>query len=638
MSKQKILQRKLLFTPPNTKKALHDWVQVFLDIDIPDGVVCPDEGSTSPLQAVWTIYEKALKNDDPEFRRVMIYSAREAYKTLLASVIQCMMMVLFGKTVCTLSAIEDQSKKLKHYLWQHLNRPIVRDFLGRDNRRTLTFCRYKHKRNKNNITEKEWLVLLSDDEKNQYEKVWCDNTIIVATKESCNGQHPNFVTADEIDLLTKAAGAAYEEAKMMQAMQNGMYPITLLISTRKSSLGLVQKEIDEAAKSGLMVLHWNILDVTEKCPPERHLPNEPKVTIYRSDESLEAISEDDWDKLSTDQQEKFVKDEVYAGCIKNCRMVAYCKTRLVNQVSKSNLLKKIPVVQGLFREVSIESAQAQLLCWKAAKEGAVYRFLDKNVHMLTAAQMANKVTGDDYPETFTKEQLIALLMSREARFYAGMDWGYTHAFACCVGAKDGNRMFIIESIAVAELEISQKIDICEKRIKRFDPVTYADPEDPSSIKTFRKHGYKMREWKKNKNSVIEGVNSVRMKLKPVAGIPQLFFLKGDEGVELLYTHLSRHRWKLDIAGRPTDELNDDETKDLADCLRYLVMNVFPHKGKPVIAKDEDPIEKHLNSMQKQYHQHDWMSKVIAEHMGTENQENEAIDEVKPKKSNIIWEI
>ena len=80
------MKRKLLFTPCETKEALQNWIRQFLGYDLPDCTVDPSSNS-SPMALVWEIYEKALKNDDPDFSTVLAYASRESMKTLVTAVL-----------------------------------------------------------------------------------------------------------------------------------------------------------------------------------------------------------------------------------------------------------------------------------------------------------------------------------------------------------------------------------------------------------------------------------------------------------------------------------------------------------------------------------------------------------------------
>jgi len=409
-----------------------------------------------------------------------------------------------------------------------------------------------------------------------------------------NSEHVSFMVLDELDL---APAGPVEEAKMIPApgQVRGELPITFMTSTRKFAIGLVQQEIDKAQKDSdyhLQIRHWNIIDVTKRCEPKRHLPEEPKIPIYYSEHSLRAISEPEYNLLSTEEKTKFLKQEGYAGCLRNCSLFAVCKGRLATKqkvtddnVKPRPMLKPIPHVLTQFKSVNPDHAKAQLMCWKPSSEGLIYPFFNYSRHMIDAAEMYEKITGEEIPKdqlnNFTKADLIKVLQEREVEFYTGMDWGYTHNWAAVTGAKVGHRFFVFDVIAVAELEVMQKIEMYKNKLGFLDATVFADPEDRSSIETFRKNGVRMRKWKKG--SVIGGIDAVRTKLMPgLNKEPELYFLANDEGCELLADRIAKYAWVLDATQKPTDVPSDFED-DECDALRYVIVNLFGNRSNMVAA-------------------------------------------------------
>lgn len=442
---------------------------------------------------------------------------------------------------------------------------------------------------------------------------------------------------DEIDLITNRR--AYVEGQMIPAGRDGMNPLTLLTSTRKS-YGLVQEEIDKAHDTGLQVRHWNIIDVTEQCPTSRHRPDLPRIPIYRSDDLLKAVSENEYAGLSSDQQTKYAKDEGYQGCLSNCRLFAMCRGRLADvQKSKSPMLKKITEVTTKFRHLPLDTAKAQLMCRKPSTEGLVYPRFSRDVHMLTAAQMGERILGEEPPQGFGRTQLLQLLRERDCRWWAGMDFGFTHMFAVVLAAQDGNNLFVIDAFEEPELELDQKIELCRSRLEPFNPGVWPDTAYPADIRTFRRHGFSMRQWSKGPGSVVAGIDLVRLKLSPTGGEPEMFFLAGDNespGCEVLATRVSRYHWATDATGRITDK-PDEEDDDLCDALRYLVMNVFGKGSKlvipdrPAVLTSRDVVGQVGQEVSGQYTVENWMSKVIAERTGDGQDWQPSSADDKPKR-------
>jgi hypothetical protein len=632
-------KRRILFTPCVTREGLAVWLRRFLGIDLPDTIVDPASNST-PMDLVWELYSKALANNDPDFNIVLGYAAREAMKTLATAVIEVLCLVHLDRSGVHLAAIEQQSKKAQSYVKDFFNRPLLRDHVVLDNDRKKVVARYVHKSDGSVLTPKQF-QRLPEPLRLEYKEIKSDIVIVVATLAAVNGQHAPFVCCDELDVMSNPR--VYEESKLIASPYMGKTPITFLTSTRKFSFGIVQKEIDEADKSGLKVRHWNIIDVTERCPVDRHLPHEPKVDAYYSDETLVTIGKKSYDALSPEQQGKYKHDTAYAGCLSRCKLFAMCRGRLATKQKAKDpkskvqsMLKPVTHVQAQFAKTSLDLAQAQLLCRKPSTTGLIYPGFDRAIHMLSPAQMLEMVTGEEQPENLTKAQLIEALKARGVKFYAGMDFGYTHNWTVVLGFVDGPRCFVIDAIAQAELEVEQQVEIAKGRILHYQPKIYADPENPQAIISFRKGGFKIQKVEKGPGSVVSGIELVRAKLRPALGEPKLFFLKNetDTAIDLLAKHTGAYHWKLDAAGEPSD-VPDEKDDDLPDSLRYLIMGLFGKSGKVVAAREKPSAIP--EGQQPVYHAHDWMKKTIAERTGDPAAAG-AGGGVKGKKGNFFFDL
>lgn len=628
------LLRKALFVPCATKEALHRWIKIYLGLDMPNCKVDPSSTST-PMDVIWNVYKAIREGKTKELNQVLAYSSRDSFKTLGAAVLEVLVMVHCEWSVAHMAAILPQAAKSQQYCKKFFNRPYLRDYLTSKNDRTIEITRYKHRVTADIITPNQFKDL-SGAEKDQYEEIKNYIVIVVCTLQGANSEHVPFMVVDEVDVVENPE--AYEEAKFIPAPYQGIPPVTLLTSTRKFSFGLVQKEIDRAHESGLVIWHWNIIDVTEPCPTDRHLPEEPKIPIYYNEENFKAIAQADYELLEPEDQQKYEKDIGYKGCLQNCKLFAVCRGRLATeQKSKSHLLKPIDHVIGQFRKSSAAKAKAQLMCWKPSTEGLIYPNFEREAHMLTPAQMAEKITGDPVHDGFTKQDLINLMIRRGCEFYSGLDHGYTHNFAVVTGAKDGNRLFIIDVISSPELELSQKIDIMNTRIKQVDPAIFPDPEDPASNKTLARY-FRIRNFKKGPGSVIGGIEIVRYKLMPALGsAPELYMLKDDDGCELLATRMGQYHWQIGQDGRPTD-VPDEEGDDELDALRYVVMNLFQAKGQVIIGQDAPKTQQIHNLNNPAATQNLWSNQILQHVHGPQQEKSEDPGAAKGKSGSVFWEM
>lgn len=589
--------RKLLMTPCATREGLRDWLVTYLNLDLPDTLV--DESSTgSPLDEMWRIYHAGVTND-PEFpRRSLLYASRGSYKTLGVAVLELLAMLHMDRSVVHLAAIEQQAGKAQEYLRGFLGREGLDEFGVGNNKRSVAVVWAEHKATGDLINNEEWRAL-DRIRKREYTYHARYVKVIVNTPASSNSDHVAFFVVDEVDLIRFPL--AYEEAKLIPEAQRSadgveQPPLTILTSSRKYSGGLVQREIDEAEKTGTAVRHWNVLDVTRRCPDSRHMPAEPLVPVFTSDVDLKVIDPDEYARLVQIDEKRaldYTASAAYAGCISNCRIYAACKGRLARVTSQAGMLKSLDDTIGKFRDVSVEMAIAQLMCWKPGNEGSIFKHFSKRHHMLSLADMWETVTGEKPPPRMvvTKQALIDMLIARKVKWAVGMDFGFTHVFAVCLFAIDGRRAFLIDAFEIAQLELNQKIELCDKRLgayKKLSMVVWPDPAYPSDIKTFRSKGYVMKTHTKD---VLAGINAVRNKLNPPGSKePELFMLKDDAAGELMAKRFESARWKLDAQGRPTD-VPDDFEDDLMDATKYIIQNEFRGAGKVVVGKKEQEPEK-----------------------------------------------
>ena len=522
-----------------------------------------------------------------------------SHNTLSASILEILVLFHLRRSCAHLAAILQQSSKAQQYVREFSSKKPLCDFIVGDNKRELELLRYQHKKTGENLTVSEWKALPTDIEREFYEKISNYINVLVCTMQSANSEHCSYMCVDECDVISNPK--AYQEAKSIPSPRDGQLPITLLTSTRKFAAGLVQKEInnelDDKGKRRLHVRHWNLLDVTQICTPDKYAPpldafGKPRenpsqrVVVYRSDDDLRSISEDNWKLLTPDQQRKYTKDEGHWGCLHNCSLFSSCKGRLItHQKSTSKMLKPITHVENWFGSADVEYVKAQYLCWKPSSFGLVYSRFDPAVHLLTARQIVWRLIGEDIGKEITKAELIQYFNARGCKYSSGMDFGDTHNFSVVTAAIDGLKCMVFDVISVPELDVPERIALCESKIKVYEPAIFPDMADPMSIRMFRKAGFRMHSWKKDAGSVVGGIEVVRAKLAPTGRLPELILLKGDPGCELLAKRFQEYHWKTDAAGDPTDQ-PAKELDDELDALRYLVMNNYRSKGKVVPASTE----------------------------------------------------
>lgn len=577
--------RKALFTPCKNKEELDRWIRVFLNIRFPDKIVS-DESNSSPLEMIWQLYDRAVRNDTAGWKNVMVYANRFGGKTLAAAVLETIILLHTRRNIVHMAAIKDQSKKAQEYVKGFFYLPHLKDFVVGDNDTEVVVVAYENRKTGVPITEKEYLKL-SPAKQDGYRRKENYVRIIVCTMQSTNGQHVEFMVVDEVDVIPKGNLKAYDQAKNGVPTDRGdLEAMTLFTSTRKSRIGKVQAEIDEAPRTGLLVNHWNIIDITEPCQPERHKPNEPKRTYWINDADVKHITDEQYDRLPENDKSAYYAREGYAGCAK-CPLFAACKGRLATEQSGKTgefadggtaLLIKIDTVISKFQQATPEFITTEFMCRKPDTSGLVYPRFNEGVHVKTANQIAEEVHGTPVPEdvVYDKNSLISFLVNKNARFVSGMDFGYNHLFAVVTCAIWGNKAYVVDAIGLPKQELDDKLELTS-HLKNLNSTIFGDPEDAGSIATFKRKGYRMKEWSKNAGSVKAGIEIVRAKLYTKAYGSTLTFLGDDPDVATLVKHIRDYHYVTGQDGKFTEE-PDDTNDDYPDALRYAIMNTFGKNG------------------------------------------------------------
>lgn len=631
-------RRRLLFKPCNTEEELKDWLWSYLGIDLPDCIVDPDSNA-SPFGLVWEIYRLALDGGSEDVPGYIAYAARDSFKTFLSGILEVLMLFHCERDVVHMAAIEAQSKKAQEYVRSFLERPYLRDYKVGDNQRELEIIRYENRSDpQDNLTEPEFMRL-SIAERDGFERVAVKIVVTVCTTQGVQGQHAPFVVTDEVDVVQNKS--AYTDSKLIpgERKRRGkrQLPITLLISTRKSGIGLVQREIDEALhpkedeeSSGLKVVHWNRLDVTERCPPERHRPDLPKIRLFVHEERLQCVTAERFQALQEAQKAGFREHEGFAGCVTNCRIFAACRGHLaLRQQSVASTLKSVADAQQAVRRVKTPDAvNAQILSRKPSSEGLVYPRLLPADHYLSHEQVCERFEMK-VPPGDVRALIAALRDEKGGLVAAGVDFGFTHNFAVTMGVIVGPWCLVFDAVEVSELEEAQQIALCKERFAPYGwGAVWADPAYPGATKAFRRAGFPMRTWAKKAGSVKDGIQIVRSKLRPVFGDPELFFLAGVPAVDTLFERLEKYHWCQDASGRYTD-VPDEDGDDGPDSARYLVMNAFPTKNSGLtmpretvrpqeIVEPHPPAPSPIDSLEER--QRRWNAQIM-EHVGLAPQSN-----------------
>lgn len=561
----------LMFKKLSSAQELKEWIMAFLGLDMPIHSVDPLSNS-SPVDAMWAIYETVLNNTGDVTPGFIMLSARECYKTLGASILEVILMLHFEVTIAHMAAILSQSAKAIQYINYFFGKvqPLL-EVRGWTNT----------SQNKNKI---EYRTPEGED---VYIRV------IVCTLGGANSEHTSLMFVDEIDVVKDPM--AYEEAKMIPGYTKGIHPLTVKLSTRKFSFGLMQAELDKAApgpeSSGDKVVRWNIIDVTEKCPETRHKPELPKEDIYVAKSlPLRQKSVEDYERLSDVEKPAWdLLEKVHGGCI-GCKLLPVCRTRLSQRgpEAQKGLYKPISAVINNFKKLNPDMAEAQLMCWKPSSKGLVYPRFETEGNQISLEAAFSVLLGED-PAELAREigwnmpirpepkDLVELMQKLKIDFYAGVDWGYTHDFVIVMFAKLPNGdIWIMDCYSAAGLEFSDCLEVGKVYRDLYQPTKwFCDQAMPSHIKSFTKNGMKSPGFTKD---VMGGIEALRSKIVDGHGRRYLKVLQRPETLKVLAA-FQKHHFKLGPDGNPTLVPDDTAgTSDQADAMRYVAQNLFPVRG------------------------------------------------------------
>lgn len=559
------LKKKSFLTPIQSAEHMKDWIAEFLGLDMPLGHIDPDSNS-SPVAVIYELYCAIRDNKGGDIPEWVVLSSRDSYKTLGVSILHILILSHFKLTVAHMAAIKPQSAKAIQYVGKFLR--SVEPYLEEHGKSLLS-------RNTSNIS------IIHEDGTIAY------ITIIVCTLTGANSEHTNIMVIDEVDVVRFPQ--AYEEAKLIPGVLNGRFPLTIKTSTRKFAFGLMQKEIDHHNKHGLPVRKWNIVDITEYCGPERHLPDEPKVERYiHPNLPLRNISPKEVAELLPEKQKEFTKLKVHAGCAK-CPLLPVCQMRLSERPKSDvgGLFKPIQFTINQFTKISPDMGEAQLLCRKPSKSGLVYGRFEDDLNISSVAMAYHAFTGEEAPDHLSLKDLVRLLHKKGIKFHAGVDWGFRHYYAIVISCvvptfkNPQGEWWIIDHFAASGFEFDEMLKAAIHYRDRYKPTKwYADTAQPMFIKTFRKNRMPCRDFKKD---ILGGIEAARGRIVDAKNKRHMQVINDDnDHNRFVIDGFHNHHFKLDAQGTPTLEPDDEEFADVMDCIRYKAQNMFDAKTGAIV--------------------------------------------------------
>lgn len=213
------LKRDLLFSICKDKESLRNWIRTYIGLDMPNSVVDEDSNSC-PLDMIWEVYSNGLIKNNVGFSRVLYYASRDSGKTLSEAIIEILCLFHLRRSVVHLAAIKEQSKKAQAYAKDFLRRPILKNFVTSSNSTDLVLTFFNNKQTGETLSLPEY-ESLTPDQQLDWEQEDVYTRIIVATVQSCNGQHAPMLVLDELEIIQDKL--AVQESKIIACPLNRVF-------------------------------------------------------------------------------------------------------------------------------------------------------------------------------------------------------------------------------------------------------------------------------------------------------------------------------------------------------------------------------------------------------------------------------
>lgn len=590
---------ELMFLPLNSATEVKDWARAFLDLELPVEITDLGTSNTTPLDAIWQIYNTFKTNSGNVTPGYILMSCREGMKTVSVAILELLLMLHFSLDIAHGAATETQSAVAIRYINDFVMKiePLlaIRGWVSMtQNKRTIQYQ--------------------TPENKTPYIK------ILICSPKGMNSLHSNVIFLDELDL---ADPQAIKEAKNITGYSKGIYGVTVYLSTRKYSFGNMQEALDKADEMNYKVLNWNILDVTAACTPDRHKPDLPKQDVFVAKElPLRQLSGEEFNGLADVEKVKYdLLPNVHGGCV-GCKLLPVCKTRLSQkpQTATGGFYKPIDAVIQKFRENDPETAMAQLMCWRPGSEGLVYpRFSKspKDGNVISIRRAYETILGEEAPSSISESALLSIIKNLDYPIYCGVDWGFTNCAVILVMVKIPNgEVWVIDCFSSPGLEFSDILDVAIKMRDKYQPMKwYCDQAMPAYIKSFNKNGCSSPKFTKD---VAGGIGAVRSKIMNPMG-QRLLRVVETPNTKKVIDAIMKHRFLLDSQGNVTQTPdNDSGTADICDSLRYIGQNMFPVSGpqKPNITSLDSNGKSNIPEDQKfTQEQHEKMAQELAKTIG-----------------------
>lgn len=458
--------------PCRTPDELHAWLRQHAGLHVPRNSVCPNH--QAPFDYVCASYFEPSPD-------LIVWAPRGGGKTRLAAAVTfAELLHKPGISIRILGGSLEQSLRM----WEHLL-PCLEEHAP-----DMILRRPRSARR---------IALCNDSAA----------AVLTQSERAVRGLRVNKLRCDEVELFKPEIWEAAQLVTRSGEGPGGMIAGTVqAISTFHRPYGLMSRIIDDAPAAGKRLVHWCLLEVLERCPPQRDCRTCPL-----------------WDE---------------------CRGLAKDKCDGFFRIDDAIAMK---------RRVSRETWESEILCRRPSTRGCVFPSFDRAVHVSNAiapsAQARLSLAIDfGFHNPFV---CLWIFEQPDSRRLIVVDEYVQQQ----------------QTIDVHLAQIEARNASIGRRPNRIacDPAGSARNEQTaeSNVSFLRRHGYSVCT---RRSLIVEGVEMIRAALRPACGEPTLII---HPRCQRLIRALEQYRYAPDSRGGELP-LKDGVHDHLIDALRYFFVN------------------------------------------------------------------
>jgi Terminase RNaseH-like domain len=470
MSKSGHRQKISLLKPCKNENQLDTWIRLYTLLKIPREPVCP--GHSSPFEYIRRAYFEPTRD-------LIVWAPRGGGKTRLAAL--ATLLDLLHKPGCAVRILGGSLEQSLR-MWEHLLPDLERLQLGQQKGKKISLANGS------------------------------GAAVLTQSQRAVRGLRVQKLRCDEVEMFDPAVWEAAQlvtrSSKRRSPAEGNVAGAVEAISTFHFPWGLMSRIIDAAPARDVPIVRWCILEVLEKCPPDRKCATCPL-----------------WEE---------------------CRGIA--KTKCDGFVSIDDAI-------AMKRRVSKETWEAEMLCLRPSVKGSVFPSFDVSLHVRDSDQWSSLYKGE-----------------KDSELSIALDFGFAAPFVCLwIRSFADGVTYVVDEYVQAGVTMGEHIAHIRSRgygnvVKvACDPAGAGrnDQTAMSNVALLRQSGFTVRF---RKSLIVEGVEMIRAALRSGNAEVKLFI---HPRCKRLIKAMRGYHYP---EGGGETPVKDGENDHLVDALRYFFVN------------------------------------------------------------------